>query len=368
MTLARKSVRQSLHPTRRVLLLMEDFWRMTNECIQVGLEFERNNNGRTPSMKKLSLLAYGGLRRYEYFSQYRLCAISKAAGILSSRRKSINRGFPTKVPYLSKPGLVSCYGFKIGDGSLVVHLGADTFESIPLTAYSLKVLSDPSLKVRSFTLTETTLSLCISNEVQGMRELTSTVGIDRNLTNITSGNDESIIYYDMPGAADIAENTRSIVKSFKRNDVRIQRSLSSKYGRRRSERINQIIHYVTKDIIHKAKTKHQAVVFEEINGIRKLYRKGNGQGPNFRGKMNSWPFHEVKRQIEYKAAWEGAPVITLTRAETRGTTMDCPRCGERLQVPVRGDSEHYRQLWCEVCKKWRDRDLVAVLNISRRGR
>jgi putative transposase len=227
MTLARKSVRQSLHPRRRVLLLMEDFRRMTNECIQVGLEFERNNNDRTPSMKKLSLLAYGGLRRYECFSQYRLCAISKAAGILSSRRKSINRGFPTKVPYLSKPGLVSCYGFKIGDGSLVVHLGADTFESIPLTAYSLKVLSDPSLKVRSFTLTETTLSLCISNEVQGMRELTSAVGIDRNLTNITSGNDESIIYYDMTGAADIAENTRSIVKSFKRNDVRIQRSLSS---------------------------------------------------------------------------------------------------------------------------------------------
>jgi hypothetical protein len=28
--------------------------------------------------------------------------------------------------------------------------------------------------------------------------------------------------------------------------------------------------------------------------------------------MNSWPFHEIKRQIEYKAAWEGVPVITLT--------------------------------------------------------
>ncbi len=36
-------------------------------------------------------------------------------------------------------------------------------------------------------------------------------------------------------------------------------------------------------------------------------------------------------------------------------------------MPIRGDREHYRQLWCEVCKRWRDRDLVAVLNISRRG-
>ncbi|MDA4131776.1 MAG: zinc ribbon domain-containing protein, partial [Thaumarchaeota archaeon] len=97
-------------------------------------------------------------------------------------------------------------------------------------------------------------------------------------------------------------------------------------------------------------------------------RKGNGQTRSFRARMNSWPFHEIKRQIEYKAAWEGVPVIALTKGETKGTTMDCPRCGERLQVPVRGDSEHYRQLWCEVCKKWRNRDLVAVLNISRRGR
>jgi len=48
--------------------------------------------------------------------------------------------------------------------------------------------------------------------------------------------------------------------------------------------------------------------------------------------------------------------------------MDCARCGERLQSPVRGDLEHGRQLWCENCARWTDRDLVAVLNISRRGR
>lgn len=37
-------------------------------------------------------------------------------------------------------------------------------------------------------------------------------------------------------------------------------------------------------------------------------------------------------------------------------------------MPIRGDVQHYRQLWCVGCKRWRDRDLVAVLNISRRGR
>ncbi len=138
-------------------------------------------------------------------------------------------------------------------------------------------------------------------------------------------------------------------------------------GRRRRERVGQILHRVSKDVVANAKIRHQVIVFEEMTGIRKLYRKGNGQGRGFRSKMNSWPFREIKRQIEYKAAWEGVPVITLTRSETKGTTMDCPRCGERLQVPVRGDKLHYRQLWCDRCRRWWERDVCAVLNISRRG-
>jgi putative transposase len=200
------------------------------------------------------------------------------------------------------------------------------------------------------------------------REPTSTVGIDRNLRNLTVGNEEKVTYFDMTKTVKIADNTRDVVRSFKRDDVRVRQSISSKYGKRRSERVKQIIHGVTKLIVKEAKANRQAIVFEEIRGIRSLYRKGNGQGRSFRARMNSWPFHEVKRQVEYKAAWEGVPVITLSRKDTRGTTMDCARCGERLQSPVRGDLEHNRQLRCEKCERWMDRDLVAVLNISRKGR
>ncbi len=185
---------------------------------------------------------------------------------------------------------------------------------------------------------------------------------------LQSGNDEKVTFYDMTKTVEIAENTRRIVGSFKRDDARIRRLISSKYGRRRRERVRQIIHGVTKRIVRKAKAKNQAIVFEEIRGVRGLYRRGNGQVRDFRARMNSSPFYEVKRQIEYKAAWDGVPVITLSRKETIGTTMDCARCRERLQSAARGDLEHYRQLWCEKCKRWMDRDLVAVLNISRRGR
>jgi putative transposase len=314
-------------------------------------------------------LCYSQLKRYELYSDYRLTAISTAAGILSARRKSIKRGFFTKSPCVSKPLLVSCYRVKIQDGKLRVQLRDGQSEYIPLNSHTLRVLSDSALRINSFTLTGTSLSICVSREIEAeAKEPTSTVGIDRNLRNLTVGNEEKVIYYDMTRVVEVAVSTRSIVRSFKRNDVRIRQSVSSKYGRRRSERVKQIIHGVTKQIVQEAKAKKHAIVFEEIRGIRNLYRKGNGQGKAFRGRMNSWPFHEVKRQIEYKGAWEGVPVITLSRSDTRGTTMDCARCGERLQSPVRGDTEHNRQLWCGRCGRWRDRDLVAVLNISRRGR
>jgi putative transposase len=216
--------------------------------------------------------------------------------------------------------------------------------------------------LRSFTLTANSLSLCIAKEVEEI-PVQGMVGIDRNLRNFTVGNADRVTYYDVSKVVRIAENTRSIIRCFRRNDVRIRKQLTQKYGRRQQERIRQILNGVSKRIVAEVKLNKQAIAFEDIEGIRKLYRKGNGQGLDQRGRMNSWPFHELKRQVEYKAAWEGVFVVTLSKAETMGTTMSCYRCGERLQ----DGRERPRQLWCEGCKRWEDRDMVAVMNISRRA-
>jgi putative transposase len=370
MALAKKSIKQRYQPSVELLSVIESFRQMTNDCIRAGLEFGKQNSSATPSRKRLSYLCYAQLRKsYGGYSQYAICAISRAAGMLSARRKSIMRGFRTKVPYVSKAALVSCYGFKIEDGCLIIHLDSERRESIPLNSHTRAFLSDSRLEIRSFTLTKESLSICVSKNVKEIENIRpeGTVGVDRNLGNLAVGNAEIVTYYDITKLIRVAEMTRSVVKSFKRVDRRIQKRIAGKYGRRRSYRTKQLLNKVSREVVKVAKHHSHAIVFEEIKGIRKLYRRGNKQGKSFRFKMNSWPFEEIKRQIEYKAAWEGVPVVTLTKSETRGTTMDCPRCGERLQVPIRGDGEHYRQLWCKVCEKWRDRDLVAVLNISRRG-
>jgi transposase len=70
---------------------------------------------------------------------------------------------------------------------------------------------------------------------------------------------------------------------------------------------------------------------------------------------------------EYKSAWKGVTIIPLTKSETYGSSSACPTCGEKLYSPAKDDAEHARMLWCQNCKVWMDRDVVAALNLSERG-
>src|SRR2546422_10386010 len=83
--LAVKSVWQHYTPTRDVLGLLEVFRKMVNESIRSGLA------NVASSLRKLSQLSYNQLSHYDSPSCCKLCAISRAAGILSSRKKSLRR-------------------------------------------------------------------------------------------------------------------------------------------------------------------------------------------------------------------------------------------------------------------------------------
>jgi putative transposase len=352
-----KSVKQSYSPAPEVVKLMEAFRQMVNNCLRKGLGEDAS------TLKRLSKLCYHDLKSNypEMPSYYYLTAISKAAGFLASRKKSIKRGVKTKEPYLRKPILVSCYGLRIEDGCLLFPVSRNSKrKSIPLTRHTLSTIQ--GVEFRSFTITPTSVSISIRKEapIYGPK---SFLGVDRNASNVTCGNSARVLQINLSKVEKIASTTRDIVQSFKRNDSRIRRVIASKYGRRRKNRINQILHPTSRAIVEDAMNNEAAIILEDIRGIRNLYKKGNYQARNFRARMNSVPWGEIKRQLEYKAAWEGVPLIHLTKSETRGTSSHCYQCGERLQ----GDRARKRQRWCQKCKRWLDRDVVAVMNISRKG-
>jgi putative transposase len=140
--------------------------------------------------------------------------------------------------------------------------------------------------------------------------------------------------------------------------MRIRERVTEKYGRKQREKVKQILHHASKEIVLDAKRREFGVVMEKLTGIRKLYRKGNWQGRSFRGRMNAWSFAELQRQIEYKARWEGIPVIYVN---PYGTSVKCSICGSRMKP------EENRQLKCPRCGFAVDRDVNAARNILAGG-
>ena len=326
---------------------------MVNECIRIGLD----NNITT--LRKFSSNHYHDLEKYDTQSKYKLTAISQACGRLSQMKRSIREGKTPKSPYVQKSYLVSCYGFKINGMLLSIPIGDRRYIHIILNRHTQQILSDKLLKVKSFVITPDSISLCIQKEVKEVK-CDNTIGIDRNLRNVTVGNHEKVTMYDMDDLPKITYRTRQTISSFKRNDHRIRQKIYSKLGNRRARRIKQFLNRISKDIVSKARKSNSMIVLEDIKGIRKLYRKGNYQGRKYRGMMNSWPFYELQRQIRYKSVWEGIPVRFVSPVRT---SILCPICGSR----TRKDAEHDRKSWCGNCKKSMDRDVVAAMNISYKG-
>jgi len=330
--------------------LLEQFRQILNDCIRIGLA------ENVTSLKSLSLKAYKQLSRYDVVSYYKLCAISAATGILRNYRKAKRRNPYVKEPYARRLRLTTCYGFKVRDGELSLPIHAREHVRISLNQHVQATINGFTL--RSVTLTEDRLSLAYADEVQQLQPR-GFIGIDRNLDNVTvAATDGTVQQHDLSKATRARAAYRDVRSHFKRNDVRIRREISGKYGQKQRDKVKQILHRASKLIVEEAKAKQYGIAMEKLTGIRKLYRRGNWQGRWYRGRMNSWSYAELQRQIEYKAKWEGLPVIYV---HPHGTSSKCSICGERMKP------EENRMLRCPSCGYTVDRDVNAAKNILAAG-
>lgn len=207
-------------------------------------------------------------------------------------------------------------------------------------------------------MNESNISLCIQKQVEQIK-CENILGIDRNLRNITVGNNNCVIFYKANKLLSIKENTIHARAGFKHNDYKVKCRFFRKFNQRVQHRTKKFLHKISKQLVDKAKQNKSAIIFENLKGIRKLYRKGNGQGRKYRRRMNGWQFYELQRQIKYKAEWEGVPVIFV---DPKRTSMLCPACGKRIQ-----EGRQNRRKLCNNCLKSMDRDVVASLNIAYKG-
>jgi putative transposase len=309
---------------------------------------------------------YRSLKGIELLSCYKVAVITRACAVLESRKKSEKRGIELSHPKPLRPVICIISGFFItAKGRLFIPLRKrNEYADVLLNRHVQTTLE--GRKLRSLTITSESLSFCYSEEVEPI-PVKTVYGVDRNEKNLTFGNAERVVQLDLSKTVRVRQITRRIVRSFRRNDVRVRRKLASKYWRRATNRTNQMLHAATIFMMGRAVEDGASFVLEDLTDIRKMYRRGNGQGTDYRFRLNSWPYSKAYRMLEYKSAWKGVTFVPLTKAETYGSSSECASCGERLHEPEREDAEHRRMLWCQSCKRWIDRDVNAALNLSTRG-
>src|SRR5439155_21310133 len=135
--------------------------------------------------------------------------------------------------------------------------------SITLPEYVLQVISPPGARVRSSTLTQNRLSLCIARDVPTITRA-CTVRVDRTLRNLTVGNDVQTRQYDLSKCVRIGNTTVRIIASFTRDDDRIRTAIASRYGQRRTARVGHLLHNATKTVVALAVRRKTAIVLENI--------------------------------------------------------------------------------------------------------
>ena len=139
-------------------------------------------------------------------------------------------------------------------------------------------------------------------------------------------------------------------------EVTIKGSRNRDRAKRRLARLHARIANLRRDGLHKLTTS-VARRFHTI-GIEDLNVKGMLKNHRLARAIADMGFYELRRQLEYKAAWRGGHVVVVDRWYPSSKTCSC--CGYRLEELALGT----RSWICPACGVDHDRDVNAAVNLK----
>ena len=248
------------------------------------------------------------------------------------------------------------------NGTPAVHvaiygLGRDDREWMvfPLTPYAVKWLTRPDVAPKSVRVRRDTIDVVFDREVPDRKPKTW-VGVDMNDNNNT--------YAFADGTVQVEQNDYGkqynklhckIARVKRRNDRRIVEQCTAKAWKK----YHNYVKGHTREEAAKYAKKGIAVGYEELN-IHKLTTKKNGMAAYVRGKQKTTlNTGQRKRAIIGAAENRGLPHMGV---DPRGTSAKCLECGKKLKRSASWTKDE-RNMWCQPCKKLRERDGNAGANI-----
>jgi putative transposase len=152
-----------------------------------------------------------------------------------------------------------------------------------------------------------------------------------------------------------AKAAAGIVGSLQKG-TRLPRSVNQMKGARRLARLYARIARVRADFTHKLTTRlcreNQAVAIED------LHVKGMLTNARLARSIADVGFHEIRRQLQYKARRYGTVIVLADRWFP--SSKLCSTCGQK-----NGTLALAERAWICSCGSWHDRDINAAINLQR---
>jgi putative transposase len=311
--------------------LMEDFRLAVNNAIRLGVL------SNVTSRFALTKLAYRNFRK-EYpnmYAQHLVSAFEVAGSILKNHRRRLRKKLPSQAPFVRRLFMkAENQAYKLdrvnGIIDLPIRAGYHIKLRLVMSEYHRKYLDDESLSLGSLTLLPDRVIVTIRKHPPKTYVPDSIVSLDtneRSLDGVLAKDDRiaAVVRAEFPEVSviqSVHHDRRRRLQKKKSHDRRTAKRLCAREGTREHHRINHRMHEVANAVLSFAEERKSVIVLEDLTGIKPCKNK------KLNRRISIWPRRKLHKIIEYKAAWQGIPVV---KVDPRYSSRKCPVCGKIQQ-------------------------------------
>jgi putative transposase len=307
--------------------LMEDFRLAVNNAIRLGV------HSNVTSKYALTKLAYKDFRKEHpnMYSQHLVGAFEVAGSILKNHRRRLRRGIPVQTPFVRRLFIKAenqAYKLDRENGiiDMPIRAGLHIQLGLIVSDYHRRYLNDESLSLGSLTLLPDRVIVAIRKHPPKAYVPESIVSLDtneRSLDGVLAKEDRitAVVKAEFPEVSiiqSVHHDRRRRLQKKKSHDRRTARELCAREGTREHHRIDYRMHEVANAVLSFAEEQKSVIVLEDLTGIRPRMDKRMNR------RISMWPRRKLHQIIEYKAAWQGIPIV---KVDPRYSSRKCPVCG-----------------------------------------
>ncbi|MFH1240229.1 MAG: transposase [Candidatus Diapherotrites archaeon] len=181
------------------------------------------------------------------------------------------------------------------------------------------------------------------------------IGVDLGLINIST----SVILKDKPSCIKFYKGNKAIAKrnyfaAFRQSLGKAKKLWRIKKTKEKESRyMRDLNHKVSNSIVQQALTvENPVIVMENLKHIRQRIKANKKLNKH----LHNWSFSQLQSFIEYKAHWQGIPIMYVS---PKYTSQRCSKCSHTEKTNRKG-----KTFRCKKCSYELNADLNAAINIA----